>query len=266
MGTDRAPRTPPARGGGSVTSARIEVRGGLVALVRDATSRVPLPHRRSIKDAVESLGVPHTEVAVALVDGRPAHLDDHLEGGQVVVVHDVLDPPEALGCPAQPPVPADPRFVADVHLGTLARRLRLLGFDTWYATDAHDARLADVAVAENRILLSRDRGLLSRRAVRRGALVRPDQPDEQLDELVARFGLATRARPGTRCPRCNGPTQPVQRDDVRDHLEPGTLAAGYTDFRRCRDCRRVYWPGAHAHDLASIVDRAIGNRGPRPTD
>ena len=249
-----------------MSSARIEVRGALARLARGATSPVPLPHRRSIKDAVESVGVPHTEVAAVLVDGHPAHLDDHLDGGEVVVVHDVLDPPEGLGCPAQPPLPTDPRFVADVHLGTLARRLRLLGFDTWYATEAEDARLADVAVTEGRILLSRDRGLLCRRVVRLGALVRPDQPDAQLDEVVARFGLAARVRPGTRCPRCNGRTRAVGRDEVRDDLEPGTLAAGYTDFRRCRDCRQLYWPGAHADDLAGIVDRATSNRGPRPTD
>ena len=248
-----------------MTSARIEVRGALAALARGATSRVPLPHRRSVKDAVESLGVPHTEVAVVLVDGHPAHLDDHLDGGEMVVVHDVLDPPADVGTPAQPPVPADPTFIADVHLGTLARRLRLLGFDTWYATDADDARLADVAVTEGRILLSRDRGLLCRRAVRLGALVRPDQPDEQLDEVVARFGLAGRVRPGTRCPRCNGRTRAVQRDEVREQLEPGTLAAGYTDFRRCRGCGQLYWPGAHADDLASIVDRATG-AAPRRTD
>lgn len=239
-----------------MTAAWIEARDGLAGLARGGrTTRVALPHRRSVKDAIESVGIPHTEVAAAVVDGVEVDLGDHLRPGQVVVVHDALVPPAHLGRPAQPPVPADPAFVADVHLGTLARRLRLLGFDTWYETSATDARLARVAIDQGRVLLSRDRGLLSRRVVRLGALLRAHDPDRQLDEVVARFDLAGRIRPGTRCPRCNGPTHPVAREQVRHRLEPGTRAAGYRDFRQCRDCDQLYWPGAHARDLGEIVDR-----------
>lgn len=250
-----------------MTSARIEARGGLVALARGgASTRVDLPHRRSVKDAIESTGIPHTEVAAVRVDGRPAHLDDHLEGGEVVVVHDALAPPPGVGRPAQPPVPAAPTFVADVHLGTLARRLRLLGFDTFYETHADDARLAAVAVEQGRVLLSRDRGLLCRRVVRLGALVRHDDPDHQLDEVVARFGLVDLVRPGTRCPRCNGPTRDVGLDEVRHRLEPGTLAAGHREFRQCDHCGQLYWPGAHADDLSAIVDRVTSAGTLRRTD
>lgn len=247
-----------------MNTARIEARAGLAGLARGgASTPVPLTHPRSVKDAVESIGIPHTEVAAVVVDGRPAGLDDLLATGQVVVVHDCLDPPPDLDRPVQPPVPVDPTFAADVHLGTLARRLRVLGFDTWYETAVDDARLAELAVEQGRVLLSRDRGLLCRRIVRHGALVRADDPDRQVDEVVARFALSGRVRPGIRCPRCNGATEQVPRDQVLGRLEPGTRAAGHQVFRRCRDCDQLYWPGAHAADLDSIVERA--SRGGPPT-
>lgn len=217
---------------------------------------VPLQHPRSAKDAIESLGIPHTEVGAVVVDQHPRGLDHRLEGGERVRVHDVVDPlpPGTRRLAPAPPTPV--RLVADVHLGTLARRLRVLGLDTRWRNDADDDALAAVAIAEGRVLLTRDRGLLMRRAVVHGALVRADDPDRQLTEVVERLDLAAHAAPGTRCPRCNGAVSAVPRDQVVDELEPGTRAAGYEAFGRCRDCRQLYWAGAHADALAAIIDRA----------
>lgn len=243
---------------GDGPSARLRLRGGLPTLVRaGATERVEVavPHPRAVKDAIESVGIPHTEVAAVEVDGTVVDLGHNLTGGEDVVVHDVLAPPE-VGTPAQPPLDRPVRFVADVHLGTLARRLRLLGFDTWYRTHAEDGRLARVSAGQGRVLLSRDRGLLSRRQVRHGALVRHDAPADQLDQVLARFDLVDAVREGTRCPRCNGLLLPVDRTEVADRIPPGTRAADYTAFRTCGDCGQVYWPGAHAPALRAIVDRA----------
>lgn len=239
----------------------VTLHGGLRALARrhgTGSLEVPLRHPRSTKDAVESLGVPHTEVSAVVVDGTSRGWDHLVTGGETVEVHDRADGPVpgVRSLVAPPRLPRPVRVVADVHLGTLARRLRVLGVDTWWRNDTDDAQLADVAVAQERVLLTRDRGLLMRRTVVHGVLLRTDDPDTQLVEVVQRLGLADQALPGHRCPRCNGVVVPVPREQVLGELEPGTRAAGYRDFGRCRDCDQLYWSGAHADAIAAIVDRA----------
>ena len=240
--------------------ARLHLHGDLAWLVRrrgEGPVAVPVRGTRSVKDAIESLGIPHTEVGAVTVDGREVGWDHPLRPGQRVRAHPVAAvPAELAGIVLPPPPPTPIRLVADVHLGTLARRLRVLGLDTRWRNDAEDPDLAAVAAREGRVLLTRDRGLLMRRSVRHGALVRTDDPDAQLAEVVERLGLADHAAPGARCPRCNGRVVPVDREQVVDQLEPGTRAAGYEHFGQCRDCGQTYWAGAHAEGLAAIVDRA----------
>jgi uncharacterized protein len=230
---------------------------------------------RSVKDVVESIGVPHPEISQLRVDDAPVGFGHRLIGGERVAVfppfHTLADP---AAPPLAPPWPEPRRFVLDVHLGTLARRLRLLGFDCWYRTRADDRGLARLAVSEDRILLTRDRGLLMRREVVHGYCPRSDDPDLQAGEVVDRFGLRTRAAPLTRCVRCNGPLRSVPLSAVASQVPPRSRAA-FDRFARCDSCGQVFWPGSHVDDLAGFLDRngtarpAVG-RGradspPRPT-
>jgi uncharacterized protein with PIN domain len=165
--------------------------------------------------------------------------------------------------PVRRPQPAPPRFLLDVHLGRLARRLRVLGLDTAYDRTADDAALTERAAAESRVLLTRDRGLLMRRrlpsAGRSGtppwvaAYVRGETADEQLDDVLRRF--APPLAPWTRCPACNGELAAVAKADVAGRLEPGTRRE-YDEFARCPACDRVYWHGAHTRRLDELVARA----------
>ena len=154
----------------------------------------------------------------------------------------------------QPMPPGPPlRFVLDVHLGTLARRLRLLGVDSPYANDADDDELIERANAEDRVLLTQDRGLLRRKALHRGGYVRGARPDQQLRDVLERF--APPLAPWTRCPACNGLLRPVPKSDVEASLQPGTRRT-YQEFARCPDCGQVYWRGAHNRRLERIVAAA----------
>jgi hypothetical protein len=148
---------------------------------------------------------------------------------------------------------AEARFLLDVHLGTLARRLRLLGIDTAYANDRDDDTLIGEANAGHRVLLTRDRGLLRRRRLWLGAYVRGDDPNDQLRDVLDRF--APPLAPWTRCTTCNGTLELVPKTDVEALLEPGTRRT-YDSFARCAACGRVYWRGAHGGRLAAIVDSA----------
>lgn len=170
----------------------------------------------------------------------------------------------------QPPIPQRPRFLLDVHLGRLARLLRLLGCDADYANHRDDPELVALARQQDRVLLTRDRGLLSRRAVTHGYLVRADDPVAQLEEVVDRFELCATLRPFTRCLECNGELEDVAKAEVLHRLEPGTRREQHR-FRRCRGCDRIYWRGTHHRRLTAIVDRIVercrrqGPTGPPPT-
>lgn len=212
-----------------------------------------IDRRAAIKDVIEALGVPHTEVALILVDGAAAGFDHILADGERVSVYPAFrrlatDPAMAL----QPPAMNPPRFVLDTHLGTLARYLRLLGFDTLYRNDYDDARLAAISAQENRILLTRDRGLLKRRIIARAYFVRSDSPRRQLKEVAHRFALAGSARPFRRCSRCNGLLHEVDKAAIAEQLAPKTRRY-YERFLQCQRCGQIYWAGSHFKQLCHLL-------------
>jgi uncharacterized protein len=213
--------------------------------------------RPSVKDLLESVGVPHPEIAVITVNDVPVGFDHHVADGDVVQAWPAAEAAARGMAPALPVAPEDelePRFVVDGHLGRLAASLRMLGFDTWYRGDADDEELAGIAAAERRILLTRDRGLLRRSIVRRGACVRSDRPFVQLVETVRRFGLAARWQPFGRCIRCNTLLVSASREEVLDRLEPLTRIY-YDDFQRCPGCAAVYWRGSHHARMERLIER-----------
>ncbi len=211
-------------------------RGGPVPVALDGTS--------SLGHVVESLGVPLTEVGRLLVNGEPARPGYRPGHGDVITVDAVRRPPH-LACA---------RFVLDVHLGTLARRLRLVGVDTAYANNTGDEALVEQANAGRRVLLTKDRGLLCRRKLWMGAYVRGAGPDEQFRDVLDRFRPSL--APWTRCPACNGHLSPVARAAVDPLLRPGTRRT-YHAFSRCQSCGQVYWHGAHGKRLEEIIDYAV---------
>jgi uncharacterized protein with PIN domain len=203
----------------------------------------------SLGHLVESVGVPLPEVGTATVDGVPVEPSAPLHAGAVVA----LAPP-----PRPQPLPDGTGFLLDVHLGTLARRLRLLGVDTAYRTDAADDELVEQAGRERRVLLTQDRRLLMRRALWAGAHVRGQGADAQLADVLDRF--APRLAPWTRCALCNGALVAVAKEEVLDRLEPGTRRR-YDRFVRCTGCDRVYWHGAHGRRLDGLVAAAVTTVG-----
>ncbi|MGP4114482.1 Mut7-C RNAse domain-containing protein [Streptomyces sp. 4N509B] len=238
---------------------------GAGVLVRFAEELRPLssvPERRATADGtstlghvVESLGVPLTEVGRLVMDGRRVPASHVPVAGTSVRVEPVSRPQRVPGAPL--------RFLLDVHLGTLARRLRLLGVDAAYdSTDVGDAALAARSAAERRVLLSRDRGLLRRRELWAGAYVYSDRAGEQLRDVLGRF--APRLAPWTRCTACNGRLAQVTKESVAERLEHGTRRT-YDAFARCEGCGQVYWRGAHHGRLTSIVDEAMREFG-EPAD
>ena len=211
----------------------------------------------SVKDAVESFGVPHTEVDLILANGEPVDCARRIQDGDRISVYPVFESFDIAPVARLRTQPLrDPKFILDIHLGRLAAYVRMLGFDVSYRNCAGDEELARESAAEHRILLTRDIGLLKRSAVTHGYFVRETDSRRQLAEVVRRFDLARLARPFTRCTRCNGLLEAAAAEDVRAQVPP--LAAElHREFVRCPGCRRVYWEGSHHRRMRALVDSVL---------
>lgn len=233
----------------------------LPARRRQATLVCTLTSPASVKDVVEALGVPHTEVEYVLVNGQPVAFAQLVRGGDRIAAFPPFLTLQVSALPRLGPPPQEqPAFVADVHLGRLAGYLRLAGFDVAYRNDYRDPELVAISAGEDRTLLTRDVGVLKHRAVRRGYFVRETKPERQLAEVLHRFDLAARTAPFTRCIRCNGRLAPVAKSEVLDLIPPRTREH-YDDFRRCTGCGRVYWAGSHHARMRRLLDTAAATPG-----
>ncbi len=211
----------------------------------------------SVKDAIEAQGVPHVEVDLILIDGEPVGFDASLRDGARASVYPVFETLDVAEVVRLRPAPLHvPRFACDVHLGKLARRLRLLGFDTLYRNDWDDADLAAVAAAERRCLLTRDIGLLKRGEVDRGYWLRAADPELQIREVIGRLDLRRGSRPFTRCLACNGELGPVAKEEVVDDLPPRTRR-DHEEFWSCAACSRNYWRGSHYDRLERTIHNLL---------
>jgi uncharacterized protein with PIN domain/sulfur carrier protein ThiS len=212
-----------------------------------------LDRRASIKDMIEAFGVPHTEVEVILVNGRPVDFSYIVQDGDRISVYPVFESVDITPLLRLRPAPLrKPKFILDSNLGRLARYLRLLGLDCLYRNDYRDAEVARIASEQQRTVLTRDRTLLQRRIITHGYFVRAQQPREQVREVLTRFDLYRQVAPFSRCTRCNGELQDVDKQAISARLEPKTRRY-YDDFRICSECGQVFWQGSHHARMQQLV-------------
>lgn len=231
-------------------------------LLPPARRRRPFVHEftgtPTVKDVVESLGVPHTEVDLILVDGESVDFDHHLRGGERVAVYPTFERLDIAPVTRLRPAPLrDPRFVADVHLGKLTRYLRMLGLDVAYDREADDHAIVARANSERRIILTRDKGILKHGGVTHGHWVRSMHPREQVGEVLRALDLRGRIDPFTRCMECNGALAPAPRAEVAAHL-PSSVLERQDRFARCPECGRIYWEGSHYDRMCEWIDDLLG--------
>jgi uncharacterized protein len=212
-----------------------------------------LGEKTSVKDVIESCGVPHPEIDLILVNGKPVDFSHAIVKDADIDLYPVRSQC-LLFKEKRLQVRSIMRFVADGHLGTLARNLRLLGFDVAYDRQAQDRQLLSVMERESRALLTRDRRLLMHAIVQHGYCPRSQNADDQTIEVIRRFHLFDSIAPFTRCLRCNAPLQKVVKTDVIEKLEPLTKIY-YKEFRRCTGCGQIYWAGSHFSKLQRRLEK-----------
>ncbi len=217
---------------------------------REGSFRYAFERGQSVKHLIEAAGVPHTEIGQVIVNEQPVGLDYQVQEGDQVTVF----PPSTENRP-----PGAARFVLDNHLGRLAAYLRMLGFDVIYRNDFDDVELARIAAEEERILLTRDRRLLMRKAVRWGYCLRSLDSCEQAIEVLRRYNLFQSIAPFQRCLRCNTSLEPTRKEAVLDRLEPLTRQY-FDEFHRCPACGQIYWKGSHYEHMLAMIENFQAHR------
>lgn len=232
--------------------------------MRKRDIEVPFKDRRSVKDVIESMGVPHVEVDIILVNGASVDFSYIVNDNDRISVFPVFGALDISGVTRLTLSPLDDtRFILDVHLRKLARTMRLLGFDVDYEDDRDDDTLAVIAAAENRILLTCDRRLLMRKIVPRGIIVRSRDPQKQIIEVISRLRLRRLVNPLTRCVECNGLIREADINSpefclVKNDIPEGVLS-WCTEYFICNSCGRIYWHGSHYDKLKVKVKNILKN-------
>jgi uncharacterized protein len=235
-----------------------ELNDFLAAERRKRDFAIEIDRARSVKDAIESVGVPHPEVDLVLVDGRSVDFAHVLRGGERVAVYPMFESLDIAPVLRLRPRPLrEPRFVADGHLGKLARHLRMAGFDTLWGADWGDDHIVQLSAVQGRTILTRDKAMLRRGDVERGYFVRAVESEAQLGEVVARMQLEGRLAPFTRCRECNVALEELAREAVPDRV-PARVRSLYDRFKRCPGCERVYWEGSHFARMKGVLERLPG--------
>jgi uncharacterized protein with PIN domain len=211
----------------------------------------------SVKDVIEALGVPHTEIGLILINGESVDFSCHLNDADRISVYPIFRSLDINPLPrVRPAFKEERRFVLDTHLGRLAAYLRMLGFDSVYRNDYHDEELARISSNQQRTLLTRDRGLLKRSIVIHGYLVREAHSHDQMIEVLSRFNLFTSILPFRHCLHCNAPLQAVPKESIQHRLLQKT-EQHYDEFHICRECLRIYWKGSHYQRMQGLIARVI---------
>jgi uncharacterized protein with PIN domain len=213
-----------------------------------------ISQKQNIKHLIECFGVPHTEVEVILVNGRSVSFEHIVQADDRISVYPVFESLDVRPLLRLRPRPLRSlRFIADAHLGKLARYLRLLGFDCLFFNDAGDSRLVTLSVDQGRVLLTRDRNLLMRRVLTHGCFIHTTEPKLQLQEIVQRLQLESEYNAFTRCMECNGRLKAVERSCIESQL-PRHVSENYNEFWCCEDCGRIYWKGSHYREMRNFID------------
>ena len=210
--------------------------------------------RATVKQAIEALGVPHTEIEIVLVNGESVTFSRLVRAGDRIAVYpqfEALDVTDLIRVRSRPLRRS--RFIADAHLGLLAKYLRILGFDTIYAREQSDTDIAALSATERRVVLTRDRDLLMHRRITHGVYIRYAQPRRQLEQVMDRLDLISAIRPFSRCLECNAPLVKADSKTVAARVPAGPRAL-YEDFFVCRACDKVYWQGSHYRHMQRLVD------------
>ena len=211
--------------------------------------------RTSVKDLIESIDVPHTEVDLILVNSISVGFEYLINDGDDISIYPVFESLNISDVQHLRPKPLrEPKFICDVHLGKLARYLRMVGFDVYYNNDLLDEKIVGISLAEKRAILTKDKGILKRNEVTHGYYVRNVKVEEQAKEIINRFDLHKELKEFTRCLECNLELTKIAKKEIAGNLPP-KVNQSQNEFYKCPGCGKLYWKGTHYQKMLSFVQQ-----------
>ena len=208
----------------------------------------------SIKHLIESLGVPHTEVDLILVNGKSVPFSYIIQDKDRITAYPMFEAFDIATVLRLRPKPLrTPQFILDTHLGKLAKHLRMLGFSALYRNDYNDHEIVQLSLAEKRTILTRDRKLLIRKDVIRGYWVRNSDPPKQLQEVLTRFDLLNLINPFSLCIVCNGRLEKIGKEKLQKKISP-EIYSRFEEFFVCSTCGKIYWKGTHYKAMTQFIN------------
>lgn len=211
--------------------------------------------RTSVKDMIESFGVPHTEVDLILVNRNSVNFSYLVNNGDDISVYPMFESLDITNVQHLRAKPLrKPKFILDVHLGSLAKYMRMLGFDTLYKNNYQDEEIVEISLKAKRIVLTKDRGILKRSEVTHGYWIRSSKTDEQLIEVVNRFDLKDQIKELSRCLLCNSPLKIISIERILERL-PLKVKEFQNKFYYCRNCDKIFWKGSHYTKMKRIIEK-----------
>ncbi len=213
--------------------------------------------RPSVKDMIEALGVPHSEVDMILVNGKSLSFDYIVNDNDDISIYPVFESLDIKDVQHLRDKPLrNPKFICDVHLGTLARYLRMLGFDTLYRNDYNDEELIQYSIKEHRTILTKDTGILKQKRVTHGYYVRNIKPEKQTAEILIRFNLFDSVKKFSRCLECNSVLMKTEKEKILDRI-PNKVRTLQNEFYICIQCDKIYWQGSHFEKMNEMISKII---------
>ena len=213
--------------------------------------------KRSIKDMIEALGVPHTEVDLILVDGNSVDFDYILQDGDRVSVYPVF---EALNITSVTHLRKTPlrrnMFIADINLGDIVKYMRALGFDIYYDVLFSSREIIDISKTENRIILTKSRKLLKFKEVTHGIFIRPGTTIEQIRRIIDYLDIKDDIKPFSRCLRCNSLLSAIEKKNILDRIPPKTMEL-CDEYVQCQSCDKIYWKGTHFINMKRTLKQIL---------
>jgi len=213
--------------------------------------------KRSIKDMIESLGVPHTEVDLILVDGKSVDFNYILQDKDRVSVYPVFESLNITNVTHLRKIPLRRnKFIADINLGNIVKYMRALGLDLFYDSLLSTREIIKISKRENRIILTKDSKLLKFKDVSHGIFIRPDTTIEQIRRIINYLDIKDDLKPFSRCLQCNTLLDVVPKENILNKIPPMTIEFCDEDVQ-CQSCNKIYWKGTHYINMMKVVKQIL---------
>ena len=214
--------------------------------------------KRSIKDMIESLGVPHTEIDLILVNGKSVDFTYILQDGDRISVYPVFESLNIENVTRLRRIPLrETKFIADINLGHIVKYIRILGFDVYFDPLLSHRQIIEISKKESRIVLTKSKNLLKFKDITHGIFIRPGTTEEQVRGIIDFLDIKDIVKPFSRCLQCNRLLKSVRKESILDRIPPKTKVF-CNEYSYCKSCDKIYWKGTHFIKMKRVIDRILG--------